>query len=569
MSNWQKYFDSKILDRGLEYFESGAVSGLNKKGAIWRATVTGGSRSYEVAVPDSLDASSSSCTCPYFAGGKNCKHIAAVMFAVESGATDEPAPAKKTSLADAISQLSDAEKNAIIERLAAESELLRRQILATVTGTDAKQAKRDIQKTTTDLMKVYERSGYIEWRDSMDFENEYLGSIDAIVGPFFTHEDVAGLLELVIPRLVQLQRVRIDDSNGFFSEALYAIMRHIAFVLEKGSAAQRKKLFKLLQGFIEKNPGRDRGHIYWFEKEQVESFVIDNYCDVAEYAPQFIEMADKLIAELEPDITPYGRDMNEFARNRWRTVRMRAKRALGASADEMLAESDGLLGKVDGLYAVVGAYVEEGNTEKAIELLRAHLGAYSDRGVMRRKDEEEPVDKLIRLVSAKGDDAEMAELYTWLLTEADFGINRNLNVTAWYDGLKELTGEERWPETRKSVLAAMRPNRRNACLSHEGSFEELMASVEADDGVNELLTYERELAPLYPKPYIEYYTGRAEWEAKVAGDRRTYKRVADLLRKITQLGGGGPQKADELAQRFREANPRRTAFHDELRKAGF
>jgi hypothetical protein len=96
-----------------------------------------------------------------------------------------------------------------------------------------------------------------------------------------------------------------------------------------------------------------------------------------------------------------------------------------------------------------------------------------------------------------------------------------------------------------------------------------MASVEADDGVNELLTYERELAPLYPKPYIEYYTGRAEWEAKVAGDRRTYKRVADLLRKIAQLGGGGPQKADELAQRFREANPRRTAFHDELRKAGF
>ncbi|PKO22505.1 MAG: hypothetical protein CVU38_09035 [Chloroflexi bacterium HGW-Chloroflexi-1] len=73
---------AQSYERGLEYYESGAVSGLGRRGNVLTAKVEG--RSHEPhRVTIELDASgvvNANCTCPYDWGGI-CKHVVAVLLA--------------------------------------------------------------------------------------------------------------------------------------------------------------------------------------------------------------------------------------------------------------------------------------------------------------------------------------------------------------------------------------------------------------------------------------------------------------------------------------------------------
>ena len=70
--------------------------------------------------------------------------------------------------------------------------------------------------------------------------------------PFRSSEDVdalvalVALVELAVPRLVQLQRICIDDSDGFFSDALADVVGHLDQAFELGSREQRQQLFEAL-----------------------------------------------------------------------------------------------------------------------------------------------------------------------------------------------------------------------------------------------------------------------------------------------------------------------------------
>jgi uncharacterized Zn finger protein len=82
------------FSRGVQYFQSGAVQRLSRRGAQIRASVEGSSyQPYEVAVTlDAIGVSDASCTCPYDWGG-DCKHIVATLLAcIETPEEVEEAP---------------------------------------------------------------------------------------------------------------------------------------------------------------------------------------------------------------------------------------------------------------------------------------------------------------------------------------------------------------------------------------------------------------------------------------------------------------------------------------------
>ncbi len=82
---WEYKFRNVILDRGMDYYENGAVHLISNEGGIIYATVAGsGTRLYSVTLEIQNDELiSSSCTCPYAEDGHMCKHMAAVLFTVE------------------------------------------------------------------------------------------------------------------------------------------------------------------------------------------------------------------------------------------------------------------------------------------------------------------------------------------------------------------------------------------------------------------------------------------------------------------------------------------------------
>ncbi len=142
-----------------------------------------------------------------------------------------------------------------------------RELRATFGTRDVRQAKRgELQKATTALMRRYERDGFIDWRGALEFGREYGVVVEAVMRPLRSSEDVDALVELAVPRLVQLQRICIDDSDGFFSDALADVVGHLDQAFELGSREQRQQLFKALNAFTKVNPGKDRGDMYWLSR---------------------------------------------------------------------------------------------------------------------------------------------------------------------------------------------------------------------------------------------------------------------------------------------------------------
>ena len=100
---WQKHFESKILNRGYDYYKSNAVRIYNHSNESVEAQVAGTSiYNLKINFKDS-QIKSMYCNCPY---GGNCKHLAAALYYID----DHPELFEKTDEhLEILSSLSHAE----------------------------------------------------------------------------------------------------------------------------------------------------------------------------------------------------------------------------------------------------------------------------------------------------------------------------------------------------------------------------------------------------------------------------------------------------------------------------
>ena len=81
--NWGTIFGKTILDRGRAYYDAGKVKNLRYENGSYQAMVRG-SLPYRVEIRvEGNTIRSMSCTCSYAEDGHRCKHMAAVLIAIE------------------------------------------------------------------------------------------------------------------------------------------------------------------------------------------------------------------------------------------------------------------------------------------------------------------------------------------------------------------------------------------------------------------------------------------------------------------------------------------------------
>lgn len=86
--NWKRYFSKIILERGKTYYQRGKVRDLSYKDDVYHAKVVGNSI-YKVEIKIRNDKLIyMECSCPYAQSGNYCKHMAAVMYAVDREGDD-------------------------------------------------------------------------------------------------------------------------------------------------------------------------------------------------------------------------------------------------------------------------------------------------------------------------------------------------------------------------------------------------------------------------------------------------------------------------------------------------
>ena len=81
--NWKRRFQQIILERGKSYYKYGHVQDLSYEEDVYTARVVGdASYRVEIKIRDD-ELVYAKCSCPYAASGKYCKHMAAVMYAID------------------------------------------------------------------------------------------------------------------------------------------------------------------------------------------------------------------------------------------------------------------------------------------------------------------------------------------------------------------------------------------------------------------------------------------------------------------------------------------------------
>ncbi len=89
MKEWKTIFHKNILSQGKDYYERGRVFDLKEKQGVYTATVIE-RKTYAVRIIARDNGSyNMNCKCPFAKGGGNCRHMAAVLYAIEAGKPED------------------------------------------------------------------------------------------------------------------------------------------------------------------------------------------------------------------------------------------------------------------------------------------------------------------------------------------------------------------------------------------------------------------------------------------------------------------------------------------------
>ena len=232
--DWREEFAPHILARGKKYFEESRVSRIQRVRNTYLATVEG-TEDYKVEIvlrEDGID--TMLCSCPY-AENNNCKHMAAVLFAMEQSdpSIEELPPAKlppivshvpmEISWLDAIDNMSDSVIRKELMKLADRDDRLKERLAVLYLG---KLPEYQLQNWKADLQELagayLDRTGRIDREDSWEYLNDLGNFLDAKLPTLLEVDAVMDAFHLVWIVMETALEWEIDDSydelSGLFED---------------------------------------------------------------------------------------------------------------------------------------------------------------------------------------------------------------------------------------------------------------------------------------------------------------------------------------------------------------
>ncbi len=209
--NWEDLFENRILSRGIRYCRDGKVANLTISDKKVTALVKGTS-TYSVEI-DLVDGAPVEmyCTCPYAASGEKCKHMAAVMYAVDPESNrGSKNPDKKEKLKD-------------------------------THGLDAAHVL-DLKAGVDMIFREYgDRSGFIDYFRAMDFQialEEYLSdNTNTLIDNHFVKE----AFDFTSYAFLKLSDADIDD-DGEISSITFLCYELWKKILEAASPDEQSEI---------------------------------------------------------------------------------------------------------------------------------------------------------------------------------------------------------------------------------------------------------------------------------------------------------------------------------------
>ncbi len=520
MKHWNTLFEPHILQRGYDYWLDDQVLCLDVYSDHLEAEVYG-TRIYTVTVffKNGL-ITDMQCSCPYADDGQYCKHMAAVLFEWEGRRNDS---------ADGILQ-------------SAEDRPRRLQHAAsTAQAMDPDACNSTINRIAR---KYHHNIYYIDLNDVFAFINEISHRITEYTDALIADKRYRDALAVVNHAFTLLTELEIEDPDHAVSE------------LEDIILSYWEKLF------VQLNNAEKEEMMAWFIKMQTTA-AFDCFADLlSDFADAHFR--DPISVTIQTDLLyqaldcilssgsrmPYHCDLDRLLyRYLW----------LLHTDDPLLKKEDPLLRKYPDdlllLHAYIRCYTRDQHYTAALCLLE-HCITLSENSPKAIYDYKKQKKDLYRI-------SEQMELYRVQLWELVL-CDASEDILSDYRELKALYTPEAWSYLRDGIFLHQNDVEREAMLyCEEQLYDRLIVCITDTPGLSLVYTYFKVLKKEYPDILLQKFTLEVDQMADMANDRRMYRQLVQMLRKMKTLRGG-KAAVHNIVLDLRERYHNRYAFLEEL-----
>lgn len=540
---WKNLFKPWILERGQDYYECGWVFAIDQNESVIRARVSG-SQLYRVEIQRSGECVvRMHCDCPYADGGENCKHMAAVLFALdretEAEAMNWPSvpEAHVESRADrvdwqtALEQLPAEKLRELLRSLAEGDGSLQDRIVRMVSGPgdDPEQWHAELEQIVLD---------HTDYRGEIIYGHEYdcMADLAAYLDECLPYVLINGrgidAAKLVMAVYGTAFNQDMDDSDGGLTLVMVTCRTAMAQVLSQADAQQEREIFDLLHEFLEKSNWN------WGSDDLEEWILSIDW-------PR--ELQQKNLEWLDDNL------------DSWKMAKRAAlMKRMGAATEEVMAWWEQYR-EDDSAYRPLLELYEEYDLFKAVELVQEKRNQERNTGWQIT----DYTKTLLRLYEKAGDQVRYEKELRYLVLE------RGCQETDYLSRLKNCTPPEEWGGMFAAILAeAKRPFERMHLYHFEAMYDALVEELTQYPYLENFRTYEPSLREWDSERTLKLYVDALKFEMDRVCDRKEYRRVVGHLRELEAYPGGG-EEARKLAAYWHEYYKRRSAMKDELCRAGY
>lgn len=574
--NWQKLFASHILERGYDYYCDGAVENIEIGRDDLRADVVG-TEDYEVEISlNDGKVTDMYCSCPYAAGGNNCKHMAAVLYEWTADIMDEDEPedtdnedmdddadAESMDLFEpAVTVCDYKKKSAAVEKLVTSAERdIVQAFLVSVLAEDKKlllrfrnmvnkcATKEDVEDYFEQIDEIADRylgrDHFINYYQAYDFMLELEEIIDKDVRRMIDNGSHISAFHVMNHIFVLLGNVDMDDSGGETSMLAEQIYQLWLELLTKVNAQDKRKMFIWFTTHMD-------GSVIDYLEEYIEQIIMEEFKE-PEYEQDKLFLMEEMIEKAEKKDSGWSRD---YAVGKWTVTYLKTLEEKNAPEDQLEEICKKYWNNSGVRRYYIDRYFEKKEYDRVLQVLDESIEldkAYRGQVLEYNQKKKE----IYRL---QGNKSAYIEQLWKLVLEQSAG---DLDI---YKELKAQYSEKEWLIKREELFKKLPANAHiDRLYKEEKLYDRLLAYVLKSSGLYAVQTYENVLKKEYPKQILSKYQGEVNKMASCTGNRKHYADLVALLRRMKQIKGGS-EIVETIVEEWKIKYRNRPAMMDELSK---
>lgn len=574
--NWQKLFASHILERGYDYYCDGAVENIEIGRDDLRADVVG-TEDYEVEISlNDGKVTDMYCSCPYAAGGNNCKHMAAVLYEWTADIMDEDEPedtdnedmdddadAESMDLFEpAVTVCDYKKKSAAVEKLVTSAERdIVQAFLVSVLAEDKKlllrfrnmvnkcATKEDVEDYFEQIDEIADRylgrDHFINYYQAYDFMLELEEIIDKDVRRMIDNGSHISAFHVMNHIFVLLGNVDMDDSGGETSMLAEQIYQLWLELLTKVNAQDKRKMFIWFTTHMD-------GSVIDYLEEYIEQIIMEEFKE-PEYEQDKLSFMEEMIEKAEKKDSGWSRD---YALGKWTVTYLKTLEEKNAPEDQLEEICKKYWNNSGVRRYYIDRYFEKKEYDRVLQVLDESIEldkAYRGQVLEYNQKKKE----IYRL---QGNKSAYIEQLWKLVLEQSAG---DLDI---YKELKAQYSEKEWLIKREELFKKLPANAHiDRLYKEEKLYDRLLAYVLKSSGLYAVQSYENVLKKEYPKQILSKYQDEVNKMASCTGNRKHYADLVALLRRMKQIKGGS-EIVETIVEEWKIKYRNRPAMMDELSK---